>query len=76
MTESFQEAVRGITLSMLSVDEAHCISQWGQDFRPSYLRIHEFVETLNYRPVISAFTATATREVREDILALLDLLDA
>lgn len=75
MTESFQEAVRGITLSMLSVDEAHCISQWGQDFRPSYLRIHEFVETLNYRPVISAFTATATREVREDILALLDLRD-
>ncbi len=75
MTDSFQEAVRGITLSMLSVDEAHCISQWGQDFRPSYLRIHEFVETLNYRPVISAFTATATREVREDILALLDLRD-
>lgn len=75
LTESFQEAVRGITLSMVSVDEAHCISQWGQDFRPSYLRIREFVDQLGYRPVISAFTATATREVREDILALLDLRD-
>ena len=75
LTESFQEAVRGITLSMVSVDEAHCISQWGQDFRPSYLRIREFVDQLSYRPVISAFTATATREVREDILALLDLRD-
>lgn len=75
LTESFQEAVRGITLSMVSVDEAHCISQWGQDFRPSYLKIHDFIETLPVRPVISAFTATATREVREDILALLDLRD-
>lgn len=75
LTESFQEAVRGLLISMVSVDEAHCISQWGQDFRPSYLRIHEFVSTLSTRPVISAFTATATREVREDILALLDLRD-
>lgn len=60
-------------LAMLTVDEAHCISQWGQDFRPSYLRIREFVHRLPRRPVISAFTATATERVREDILASLEL---
>ncbi len=58
---------------MISVDEAHCISQWGQDFRPSYLKIVEFVEQLPYRPVISAFTATATAEVREDVIRILKL---
>ena len=73
LTQNFLEAVRKISISMVSVDEAHCISQWGQDFRPDYLKIREFVEQLGYRPVISAFTATATKEVREDILALLDL---
>ncbi len=72
-TDSFVEAARRIDISMISVDEAHCISQWGQDFRPSYLRIPDFLEDLAQRPVIGAFTATATREVREDILALLDL---
>ena len=55
------------------VDEAHCISQWGQDFRPSYLRIAEFVAGLSRRPVLSAFTATATEEVRQDIVRLLRL---
>lgn len=60
-------------ISMVSVDEAHCISQWGQDFRPSYLKIRDFVEALPRRSVISAFTATATAEVRDDITALLDL---
>ena len=73
LTQNFLEAVRKISISMVSVDEANCISQWGQDFRPDYLKIREFVEQLGYRPVISAFTATATKEVREDILALLDL---
>ena len=56
---------------MVTVDEAHCVSQWGQDFRPSYLKISEFMEKLAYRPVLSAFTATATKEVREDISLIL-----
>ncbi len=75
MTQSFLNAVCQINISMVSVDEAHCISQWGQDFRPDYLKIRDFVGKLEVRPVISAFTATATKEVREDILALLDLKD-
>jgi len=60
-------------ISMLTVDEAHCISHWGQDFRPSYLNIAQFVAKLPNRPVISAFTATATRQVRDDIVAHLGL---
>ncbi len=60
-------------ISMVTVDEAHCISQWGQDFRPSYLQIRAFVEALPSRPVVSAFTATATARVREDIEAQLAL---
>lgn len=75
LTDSFLAAAGSITISQLCVDEAHCISQWGQDFRPSYLQIYEFVRQLPVRPVLSAFTATATREVREDILALLNLQD-
>lgn len=62
-------------IAMVTVDEAHCISQWGQDFRPSYLKIVEFIERLSYRPVVSAFTATATKEVREDIVSILRLND-
>ncbi len=61
------------TISMVTVDEAHCISQWGQDFRPSYLKIVDFVEHLPARPVVSAFTATATREVKTDIECMLKL---
>ena len=60
-------------ISMVTVDEAHCISQWGQDFRPSYVRILSFIRQLPLRPVVSAFTATATERVREDILSSLQL---
>nr|WP_294466419.1 DNA helicase RecQ [uncultured Sellimonas sp.] len=60
-------------ISMITVDEAHCISQWGQDFRPSYLKILSFVHMLPVRPVISAFTATATERVRNDIRFSLEL---
>ena len=63
----FQRFAQERQISMVTVDEAHCISQWGQDFRPSYLRIKEFVDSLPARPVIGAFTATATAHVREDI---------
>ena len=73
LTDSFLWATSQIEISMVSVDEAHCISQWGQDFRPSYLKIPDFVEQLPVRPVVSAFTATATAEVREDIAAILGL---
>ena len=62
-------------ISMLSIDEAHCISQWGQDFRPSYLKILDFIEILPKRPIVSAFTATATKEVKEDIARILKLKD-
>lgn len=62
-------------ISLIAVDEAHCVSQWGQDFRPSYLRIVDFIEKLEKRPVISAFTATATSDVRDDIIRILKLKD-
>ena len=60
-------------LSLVVIDEAHCISQWGHDFRPSYLLINEFIKRLNTRPTIAAFTATATDKVKNDILAILNL---
>ena len=63
----FQRFAQEREISMVTVDEAHCISQWGQDFRPSYLRIQAFVDSLPKRPVIGAFTATATAHVRDDI---------
>ena len=62
-------------ISMITVDEAHCISQWGQDFRPSYLKIVAFIDSLADRPIVSAFTATATKEVRTDIECTLKLHD-
>ena len=74
-TEGFSALIRTVSVSLLAVDEAHCVSQWGQDFRPSYLKIAEFISTLSKRPVVAAFTATATPEVRQDILRLLGLRD-
>ncbi|MEG1505110.1 MAG: RecQ family ATP-dependent DNA helicase, partial [Lachnospiraceae bacterium] len=72
-TDSFLEFALHAEISMISIDEAHCISQWGQDFRPSYLKIIEFVKKLPMRPVISAFTATATKTVLEDVIGLLHM---
>ena len=71
LNEAFLEYACSHPLSMITVDEAHCVSQWGQDFRPSYLKIVTFIESLPYRPVVSAFTATATSEVRDDISRIL-----
>ena len=70
---AFLEICRSLSISMVAVDEAHCVSQWGQDFRPSYLKIPDFIESLPSRPVVGAFTATATGTVREDIKNLLKL---
>lgn len=72
-TEEFLDFAGSVRIAMVAVDEAHCVSQWGQDFRPSYLRVVDFVERLQERPVVSAFTATATKEVRDDIIDILML---
>ncbi len=72
-TPRFLDFAHYAELSMITVDEAHCISQWGQDFRPSYVRILSFIRSLPVRPVVSAFTATATERVREDIRSSLEL---
>lgn len=69
----FIEFAQSADISMVTIDEAHCVSQWGQNFRPSYLKICEFISKLRKRPVISAFTATATKEVKEDIVQLIRL---
>lgn len=71
---AFLGICRNLNISMVAVDEAHCVSQWGQDFRPSYLKIPDFIDTLNSRPVVGAFTATATGDVRDDIKTLLRLV--
>lgn len=73
LTDGFLDACKKIKISMVAVDEAHCVSQWGQDFRPSYLKIISFVESLANRPIVGAFTATATNDVKEDIKKILRL---
>jgi ATP-dependent DNA helicase RecQ len=75
LVEEFLALAAKLPISMVTVDEAHCVSQWGQDFRPAYVDIAAFVEALESRPVLSAFTATATRKVRDDIVSLLKLAD-
>lgn len=73
VTEEFLDFALHSNIVMVAVDEAHCVSQWGQDFRPSYLKIVEFIKRLPKRPIVSAFTATATKEVRDDIIDILEL---
>ena len=73
MTNSFLEFAKAAPIAQVVVDEAHCVSQWGQDFRPGYLQIEPFIRELPVRPRVSAFTATATDTVRKDIIRLLAL---
>jgi ATP-dependent DNA helicase RecQ len=73
LTDGFLDTCKKIKISMVAVDEAHCVSQWGQDFRPSYLKIISFVESLANRPIVGAFTATATNDVKGDIKKILRL---
>ncbi|HHV26161.1 DNA helicase RecQ [Anaerosalibacter bizertensis] len=72
-SEIFLNFARKVKIPLVAVDEAHCISQWGHDFRPSYREIPKFISSLDYRPVIGAFTATATEEIVEDICKILNL---
>lgn len=68
----FQELAQSLNISFVAIDEAHCISQWGHDFRPSYRKIANFISGLKQRPVLGAFTATATGEIQKDIINFLD----
>ena len=72
----FTECLRQVPLSLVVIDEAHCVSQWGHDFRPSYRKIYDFIRTLPLRPVVAAFTATATRRVEADLRECLGLSNA
>lgn len=74
-TESFNRLCENLEIPLVAVDEAHCVSHWGQDFRPSYLKISGFVKSLKKRPVVAAFTATATDIVKKDIVNILGLSD-
>jgi ATP-dependent DNA helicase RecQ len=75
-SQSFQDMFQNIGVSLVAVDEAHCVSNWGHDFRPDYMMINDFVARFAERPVIAAFTATATPEVRTDIIKHLGLREA
>ena len=71
--EFFKRKLRALNISQIAIDEAHCVSMWGHDFRKSYSLIAEFINSLRVRPIITAFTATATEVVREDVIKLLGL---
>ena len=73
LTNDFIDFSNDIKISMVTVDEAHCVSQWGHDFRPNYLKIAQYIDLLICRPLVSAFTATATRDVKEDVIKILQL---
>ena len=73
VTDGFLALANDMEISLIAVDEAHCISSWGQDFRPSYLQIVDFIKNLRKRPVVAAFTATATDVVRGDVERILEL---
>ena len=72
-SERFRARMAALNLPFVAIDEAHCVSQWGHDFRPSYVSIAPFIRELPNRPIVAAFTATATAEVTADIARLLDL---
>lgn len=72
---AFREFIAQVHVPLIAIDEAHCVSQWGQDFRPSYLEIRDFIESFDVRPTVVALTATATERVRGDICAMLGLRD-
>ncbi len=72
-TPGFLDFANSVKISMIAVDEAHCVSQWGQNFRPSYLEIEKFAKALKERPIMAAFTATATGPVKDDMIHMLDL---
>lgn len=74
LTKSFLNLCNKVEVSFIAIDEAHCVSQWGQDFRPGYLDIKEFISSFGRRPVVAAFTATATSIVKQDICSLLGLI--
>ena len=72
-SDTFINLLNKLNISMITIDEAHCVSQWGHDFRPSYREIANIILNLKERPIVSAFTATATQIVKEDIINLLHL---
>lgn len=73
LSDTFLKLVKQLNISMIAIDEAHCVSQWGHDFRPSYREISKFVSSFDKRPIVVSFTATATQIVKDDIINLLDL---
>lgn len=75
-SEGFQRFLQEMPISQVIIDEAHCVSQWGHDFRPSYRLIEPFIRSLRRKPVVGAFTASATKEVQQDMKELLGLGDA